>query len=200
MKYTTVLGAAMVLATIALVGAQEKGGGKGGKKGDGIQLPPMIHITIADFPDGGHIPPKYTCAAGNNSPSPAVSWTGAPPTTQSYVLIFHDPDPVLNGSATNDVLHWAIFDIPGDAKGLPEGVKSGDQADGSKQIGNITGMPTYLGPCPPPGHGDHHYTFEIYGLNAKLGLPASTSRQDLLNAMNGKVVAKGVYIGMFGQK
>ena len=57
-----------------------------------------------------------------------------------------------------------------------------------------------MGPCAPPGHGDHHYTFEIYALNSKLGLPASTSRADLLNAMNGKVVAKGVYIGIFGQK
>ncbi|HEY1241141.1 MAG TPA: YbhB/YbcL family Raf kinase inhibitor-like protein [Bryobacteraceae bacterium] len=178
--------------------AQEKKGG--GKKGGGIQLPPMIHIQISDFSDGGHIPSKYTCAAGQASPSPAITWSGAPASTQSYVLIMHDPDPVLGGSATNDVLHWAIFDIPGDSKGLPEGVKAGDQADGAKQIKNIAMMNAYLGPCPPAGHGDHHYTFELYGLSAKLGLPDSTSRADLLNAMNGKVVAKGVYIGMFGQK
>jgi Raf kinase inhibitor-like YbhB/YbcL family protein len=199
MRYLTalVIGVALVTSA-AFLGAQEKGG-KGGKKG-GIQLPPMIHLTVDSFTDGGNIPSKYTCAAGQNSPSPTISWTGAPATTQSYALIMHDPDPVLMGSATNDVLHWAIFDIPGDSKGLPEGVKAGDQADGSKQIGNITGMMAYLGPCPPAGHGDHHYTFEIYALNAKLGLPASTSRADLLNAMNGKVVAKGVFIGMFGQK
>jgi Raf kinase inhibitor-like YbhB/YbcL family protein len=97
-------------------------------------------------------------------------------------------------------LHWAIFDIPGDSKGLPEGVKPGDQADGAKQIKNIAMNNGYLGPCPPAGHGDHHYTFELFALNAKLGLPDSTSRADLMNAMNGKVVAKGVYIGMFGQK
>ncbi|PWT97069.1 MAG: YbhB/YbcL family Raf kinase inhibitor-like protein [Terriglobia bacterium] len=191
--------AATLLTLTAFVGAQEKKGeGKGGKKG--FQLPPMIHITVSDFPDGGHIPAKYTCAAGQMSPSPAISWSGAPANTQSYVLIMHDPDPVLGGSATNDVLHWGIFDIPGDAKGLPEGVKGGDQPDGTKQINNIANNPGYLGPCPPAGHGDHHYTFEIYGLNAKLGLPASTSRADLMNAMNGKVIAKGVYIGMFGQK
>ena len=56
-----------------------------------------------------------------------------------------------------------------------------------------------MGPCAPPGHGQHHYTFEIYPLNAKLGLPAITSRADLMAAMNGKVIAKGGYIGMFGQ-
>src|SRR5579872_309034 len=187
------------LAALAVTGgAQEKKGG--GKKGGGIQLPPMIHITISDFKDGGTIPSKYTCAAGPTSPSPAISWTGAPASTQSYALIMHDPDPVLGGSATNDVLHWAIFDIPGDSKGLPEGVKAGDQADGAKQIKNIAQNNGYLGPCPPAGHGDHHYTFELFALSAKLGLPDSTSRADLLNAMNGKVVAKGVYIGMFGQK
>jgi len=150
--------------------------------------------------DGGRIPAKFTCAASPMSPSPALTWSGAPANTQSYALIMHDPDPVLGGSATNDVLHWAIFDIPGDAKGLPEGVKPGDQTDGAKQINNIAGNPGYLGPCPPPGHGDHHYTLELFALNSKLGLPASTSRADLMNAMNGKVIAKGVYIGIFGQK
>ena len=111
----------------------------------------------------------------------------------------HDPDPVI-GSSVTDVLHWAIYDIPGSATGLPEGVKPGDQADGAKQINNIAGHPGYLGPCPPPGHGDHHYTLELYALNEKLNLPASASRQDLLNAMNGKVLSKGVYIGIFGRK
>src|SRR4051812_6315077 len=101
------LAAAALLASASVAGAQDKGG----KKKGGFQLPPMIHITIADFADGGRIPNKYTCAASPTSPSPAISWSGAPASTQSYVVILHDPDPVLGGSATNDVLHWAIFDI-----------------------------------------------------------------------------------------
>src|SRR3954465_184734 len=115
MRYTRYFLSAAALVAVASVGAQERGGrGRGG-----FQLPPMIHITIADFADGGRIPNKYTCAASPTSPSPAISWSGAPASTQSYVVILHDPDPVLGGSATNDVLHWAIFDIPADAKGLP---------------------------------------------------------------------------------
>ena len=199
MRFSNLLIATALLASVAIVGAQDKGKGKGGGKG-GFQLPPMIHITIADFPDGGHIPAKYTCAASPTAPSPAISWTGAPANTESYVVILHDPDPVLGGSAVNDVLHWAIFDIPGSATGLPEGVKNGEQADGSKNIKNLGNNNGYMGPCAPPGHGDHHYTFEVYALSAKLGLPDTTSRADLLAAMNGKVIAKGVYIGMFGQK
>jgi Raf kinase inhibitor-like YbhB/YbcL family protein len=185
--------AAALLASVAIVDAQDKGAKKQGGP------PPMISIKIADFADGARIPEKFTCAAGATSPSPAIAWSGAPAATQSFVLIMHDPDPVINGSV-NDVLHWAILDIPGNSKGLPEGVKSGDQSDGAKQINNIAGRPAYLGPCPPPGHGDHHYTLELYALSEKLGLPASTSRADLLNAMNGKVLSKGVYIGIFGRK
>jgi Raf kinase inhibitor-like YbhB/YbcL family protein len=185
--------AAALLISAAIVNAQDKGAKKQGGP------PPMISIKIADFADGARIPERFTCAAGQTGPSPAIAWSGAPSATQSFVLIMHDPDPVINGSV-NDVLHWAIMDIPGNSKGLPEGVKSGDQADGAKQINNIAGRPGYLGPCPPPGHGDHHYTLELYALSEKLGLPASTSRADLLNAMNGKVLSKGVYIGIFGRK
>jgi Raf kinase inhibitor-like YbhB/YbcL family protein len=185
--------AAALLISAAILNAQDKGAKKQGGP------PPMISIKIADFADGARIPESFTCAAGQTSPSPAIAWSGAPAGTQSFVLIMHDPDPVINGSV-NDVLHWAILDIPGNSKGLPEGVKNGDQADGAKQINNIAGRPGYLGPCPPPGHGDHHYTLELYALSEKLGLPASTSRADLLNAMNGKVLSKGVYIGIVGRK
>jgi Raf kinase inhibitor-like YbhB/YbcL family protein len=183
--------AAALIASVAVVNAQDKGAKKQGP-------PPMLSIKVADFADGARIPAKFTCAAGQNSPSPAISWSNAPAGTQSFVLIMHDPDPVIANS-TNDVLHWAIFDIPAASKGLPENVAKGDQASGAKQIKNIAGGDGYLGPCPPPGHGDHHYTLEVFALNAKLGVPASTSRADLMNAMNGKVLSKGVYIGIFGR-
>ena len=37
----------------------------------------------------------------------------------SIALILHDPDVAIGG---DDVLHWAIFNIPATATGLPEGV------------------------------------------------------------------------------
>ena len=185
--------AAMLLASFGV--AQEKGAKKGGPS-----LAAMMNLKVADYADGGRIPDKNTCVAGPASVSPAISWSGAPANTASYAVILHDPDAVLGGAASSDVLHWGLFDIAGDAKGLPEGVKNGDQADGAKHISNITGGPGYFGPCAPAGHGDHHYMLEVFALNAKLGLPASTSRADLMSAMNGKVVGKGVYVGIFGRK
>jgi hypothetical protein len=53
MRYTRrFVTTATLFASIAIVGAQDRGG----KKGGGFQLPPMIHIQIADFADGGRIP------------------------------------------------------------------------------------------------------------------------------------------------
>ncbi|MEQ1884963.1 MAG: YbhB/YbcL family Raf kinase inhibitor-like protein [Bryobacteraceae bacterium] len=196
MRITKILVVSLsMLAIAAFSNAQDKGGKKQGGGGP----PPMLTVKVDAFADGARVPEKFTCAAGQGSPSPAISWSGGPGGAASYAIIMHDPDPVI-GNSINDVLHWAIFDIPAGSKGLPEGVKPGDQANGAKQINNIAGQPGYLGPCPPPGHGDHHYTIEVYALNAKLGLPGSTSRADLLKAMDGKIVSKGVYIGIFGRK
>ena len=108
MRYTKlmsmVITTAALLASVATAGAQDKG-----KKKGGFQLPPMIHISIADFADGGRVPNKYTCAASPTSPSPAMTWSGAPATTQSYVVILHDPDPVLGGSAEHVLTGFGSF-------------------------------------------------------------------------------------------
>ena len=98
-----------------------------------------------------------------------------------------------------DVLHWAIFDIPGTATGLPEKVaNTATLPDGSVQINNIGGSPGFMNPCPPPPT-THHYIFEVYALDGKLGLPATTSRADLLKAMQGHVRSKGTYTGTYKQ-
>lgn len=49
----------------------------------------------------------------------------------------------------------------------------------------------------PPGPRYHHYVFELYALNANLDLPDTASRDDLLKAMDGKIVAKAAYVGRF---
>lgn len=193
---------ALAVGTLALAvsfgvaSAQDKGGkgkGKGGRGG----IPAPITLKIGLYPDGGTIPASMGCANGNMATSPAISWSGAPAGTAAYALILHDPDVAVNG---DDVLHWAIYNIPGTATGLPAAVPvKGQLDDGSMQINNIAGMPGFMGPCPPMPT-VHHYVFEIYALNAKLDpLPAGTSRLDMIKAMGSKVIAKGVYTGTYKQ-
>jgi Raf kinase inhibitor-like YbhB/YbcL family protein len=187
-----------LMATVAIIGAQEKGkggGGKGGGKG-GFSLPPTIQVTIEGVANG-----QFPAAnAGQGKGSPKISWTQVPAGTQAFALLMHDPEPVLNKNPLEDVTHWVVYDIPGTATGLPAGVTAGDQADGTKQGLGITGQQAYFGPGPPAGHGPHHYTFELWALDAKLGLPGGATRDALMAAMKGKVIGKGYVVATFENK
>jgi Raf kinase inhibitor-like YbhB/YbcL family protein len=143
------------------------------------------------FPDGGIVPQKY---AGRGGVQPAFKFSNAPAGTVAYAIIFHDID-VSIGSGTGDVLHWMAWNIPASANGIPEG----KLPEGSVQGNNMSNQPAYMGPGAPAGPRYHHYVFELYALNANLDLPATASRDDLLKALAGKVVAKSAYVGRFRQ-
>jgi Raf kinase inhibitor-like YbhB/YbcL family protein len=193
-----------ILATYGFVGALALAGlsvgmaqnGGGGKKGKGGGIPAPLKITISAFTDGGAIPAQYGCMANKNANlSPAIQWSGAPAGAETIALILHDPDVAIGDS---DVLHWAIFNIPATATGLPEGVPPmATLPDGAVQIKNIGQSIGYFNPCPPPPT-THHYMFEFYALDQKLDGGIAT-RDDLLKAMNGHIRAKGVYFGLFHQ-
>ena len=178
--------ALLLLGTFGSTGALAQGGGGGG--GGGFRLPPLLMESTA-FQDGGIVPQKY---AGREGVQPGFTFSNAPEGTVSYAIIFHDLDVSLQGS-TNDVLHWIAWNIPAAAKGIPEG----RLPEGSVTGKNIAGQNAYFGPGAPPGPRYHHYTFELYALNANLDLPNTAGRPELLAAMEGKIVAKAAYVGRF---
>ena len=95
-------------------------------------------MNIPGFPDGGHIPVKFSQAAPGVPPgegtSPTIEWANAPAGTQSFVLHMHDMDLARNRT-TDDQVHWVVWNIPASAAGLSEGAPKGSQlADGSYQI------------------------------------------------------------------
>ena len=169
--------------------AQEKG--KGNPPGPGLTL------TSPDFEDGGIIPNKYTQAVPD-AVSPKLEWTHVPPGTVSFALILHDPDAALQRK-TDDVLHWMIFNIPGTATELPQGVPAGkaELPDGAIQAKNLRGMPGFMGPGAPAAGPHHHYTFELFALDTKLSLGPDATRADVLSAMNGHILGKAVLVGRF---
>jgi Raf kinase inhibitor-like YbhB/YbcL family protein len=194
---TATLTAAMSLALLAQ--APPPGGGQGQGRGRGPQTPPLI-MTSTAWEDGGVIPDKYTQAAGPTAPSPALSWSQVPPGTQTFVLLMHDPEPVLQKGSKMDITHWLIWNIPATSTGLPEGVMAGDLPDGSRQVSLRSNG--YMGPGAPPGP-YHHYTFELYALDTKLDVPAGTpqeaanTRNAVVNAMDGHVLGKAVLVAKF---
>ena len=194
-----VMAVAMVPATAqAPQGASPAGGGQGG--GRGPQTPPLI-MTSTAWEDGGVIPNKYTQAAtGGMAVSPELKWTQVPAGTQSFVLLLHDPEPVLNKGSKMDITHWLMWNIPATATGLPEGVPMGELPDGSRQVSLRTNG--FMAPGAGPGP-YHHYTFELYALDTKLDVPqgtpmdAATTRVAVFNAMDGHVLGKAVLVARF---
>jgi Raf kinase inhibitor-like YbhB/YbcL family protein len=166
-----------------------KGGGKGAPKGPGMGL------SSPDFQDGGIIPDKFT-QADPMPVSPRLEWTNVPPNTESFVLIMHDPDNALNGG-TDDVLHWIMFNIPGTARSLAGGLPTTAQLpDGTIQAKGIRNV-GYMGPGNAAINPYHHYTLELYALNAKLTLGPDATRADIMKAMDTHTVGKAVLVGRF---
>ena len=143
---------------------------------------------------------KHAGRGENRSPAFEFNWsqtgnaTNAPTNLVSYAVVMHDIENA-NNRGTTDTLHWTIFNIPGAAKGIAEGLAAGDQPDGSRQGPGVRGG-SYFGPGAGVGP-FHHYVFEFYALDAKLELAADTTRQQLMTAMEGHVVGKAAYVGRF---
>jgi Raf kinase inhibitor-like YbhB/YbcL family protein len=157
----------------------------------------VMTLTSSAFSDGAAMPLKHTQAG--DEISPPLAWTGAPDSTRSFVLIVHDVDAAI-GNGTDDLLHWMVWNIPGSATSLAEGVGAGVMPDSARQI-SATG-PFYRGPGAPAGGPAHHYVFELYALDTLLDVPAvgqspPATRAAVLAAMAGHVRGKGVLIATF---
>jgi Raf kinase inhibitor-like YbhB/YbcL family protein len=165
----------------------------------------VLSVTSTAWPDGGEVPIKHAFRGENKSPAFEFHWSlgptpaAAPDGLQTYAVIFHDIENSTNKGVV-DTLHWTAFNIPGSAKGVPEGLGPGDLPDGTRNGPGIAargGNPgAYFGPGAGPGP-FHHYVFEFYALDTKLDLPATTTRDDILKAMEGHVLGKAAYTGRF---
>jgi Raf kinase inhibitor-like YbhB/YbcL family protein len=159
---------------------------------------PGLTLVTDGFTDGGIIPNRYTMAAdGGAAVSPRLTWTNVPDGTVSFALILHDPDTTLN-HRTDEVLHWMIFNIPGTARELPEGVPAQAQLpDGSVQAVNTGKKVGYMGMGASAAGPYHHYTYELFALDTKLSLGPDATQADVRAAMEGHILGKGVVEGRF---
>ena len=127
-----------------------------------------LQVSSSAFGQGKTIPKKYT--GEGEDVSPPLEWSDVPAGTKEFALICDDPD----APRTDPWVHWVIYKIPADAKGLPEGIErkprpktpaGAMQGQNSWPQGDNIG---YRGPMPPPGHGVHHYYFKLFALDSEL--------------------------------
>jgi Raf kinase inhibitor-like YbhB/YbcL family protein len=185
-----------LLAVFMFVAAMTAGAQTPGGQGGAPAAKPMV-MTVMGFADGADIPAKYTQAGEQTSP--AISWTNTPAGTVSFLLHMHDVEGTRNRT-TDDQLHWLVWNIPATATGLPEGIPMGAQLqNGAYQI-SASGL-VYRGPGAPATGPRHHYTFEIFALDTKVDMqPGSDpfeTRTNVMKAIQGHVLGKAVYVGLF---
>jgi Raf kinase inhibitor-like YbhB/YbcL family protein len=162
-----------------------------------VPTKPRLTLTTTAFEDGGIIPDMYTTAASGTAVSPHLVWSNVPDGTVSFALILRDPDTALM-KKTDEVLHWMIFNIPGTARELPQGVPATAQLpDGSIQLPNQGKKIGYMGMGAAAVGPYHHYTYALYALDTKLSLGPDATPADVLDAMQGHILMKAILVGRF---
>lgn len=151
-----------------------------------------MELKSPNFADGANIPPEFTCDGANLSP--AFVWSGVPASAQSLLLVCEDPD-----APGGTFHHWAFYDIPAQWSGLRAGFGVGSSLSGRHQAVNDFGRPGYGGPCPPHGHGVHHYHFRLSALSSHLDAAPSARCSEIRRRAGPHEIAVAELIGLYGR-
>jgi Raf kinase inhibitor-like YbhB/YbcL family protein len=157
-----------------------------------LVAPPAMtmKITSPAFAGGQPIPPRFTCEGEDISPP--LAWTGVPAEARSLALVCDDPD-----APRGIWVHWIAYHLPPGAGGLAAGLPSrATLADGTCQGTTDFGRTGYGGPCPPPGK-THHYHFKLHALDAAVPLAPGATKDELLRAIKGHVIAEARLVGTY---
>jgi Raf kinase inhibitor-like YbhB/YbcL family protein len=151
-----------------------------------------FELTSSAFAQGETIPVRYAC--DGDDVSPPLDWGDPPEGTQSFALVNDDPD-----APAGIWDHWILFNLPGEARSLPEGVPlEAELPDGSRQGQNSWRRLGYGGPCPPSG--THRYFFKLYALGTTLDLASSANKKQLLQAMEGHILGQAELMGVYSRE
>lgn len=150
-----------------------------------------ITVSSVAFKEGQPIPEQYT-AYGDGKSIP-LSWSDLPSGTRSVAVLMDDPD-----VKPEPFVHWLIYNIPPDIKGLDPGLPTNPRLDkprGALQGTNSTRSVGYFGPRPPRGDPPHHYHVKVFTLDRELQLDPGADREKLVSAMSGHILAQGELVG-----
>lgn len=145
-------------------------------------------LTSPAFKHNGKIPQKYTCQGADTNPPLRIE--NVPVDSKSLALIMDDPDVPPHIRKDRMWIHWVIYNIDPQTEFIEEGV-----GDIATQGQNTSGQNHYEGPCPPDR--EHRYFFKIYALDALLNLSEGATKEELLKAMQGHIIAQAELIGRY---
>ena len=180
---------ALALAALASCGASNRAANDT-QEGGNVESATLakLGLTSDAFQDGQAIPTQYTCDGTDQTP--VLTWGDPPSGTKSFAIVIDDPD-----APSGTFRHWGVFDIPASARSI-----GGAQHVGT-EVTNDFGKPGFGGPCPPKGHGPHHYHFKVFALDTdKLEIPSGAKVKDVEDAAAKHAIARGELIGTYERR
>ena len=137
------------------------------------------------FRDGEALDPSFT-AGEEDAVAPPLEWTTPPAGAQELAIVVEDPDAPQSAHGPEPFCHWLIWGLAPQQGKLLEG-------EAPPRVGkNSFGNSEWLLPDPPTGHGPHDYVFQLFALDRPLTLMPGATRGDLVEAMQGHVIAAAV--------
>jgi len=149
-------------------------------------------LRSAAFRHGEQLDPSFT-AAEEDAVAPPLEWSAPPPGTQELALVVEDPDAPQSAHGAEPFCHWLVWGLAPQKGQLLEG-------ESPPRVGkNAFGNSEWLLPDPPTGQAPHDYVFQLFALDRPLALMPGATRDDLIGAMEGHVLATAVLTGTYAR-
>lgn len=145
-----------------------------------------LRLTSAAFANGEELDPSFT-ADEEDAVAPPLEWSQPPARTVEMALIVEDAD-------AGAKCHWLVFGLAPQRGKLMEGEAP------PKAGKNGAGTADWLLPAPPHDDAPHRYVFQLYALDAPLGLAQGASRKALVEAMEGHVLSVALLTGTYARE
>ena len=153
----------------------------------------QLKLVSGAFENGASIPKRYTCEGEDLSPP--LAWMGVPAGARSLALIVDDPDAPDPAAPKMTWVHWVLYNLPAETTHLDQGIAPSQLSRGTLQGRNDWKRAAYGGPCPPIGR--HRYFHKLYALDTLLPDLKQPTKDQLLKAMQGHVLAQAELIGTY---
>jgi len=147
---------------------------------------PEITVKSVAFEPDSALP--VSCTVDGVGSPPPLTWAHVPEQTRSVAVVCEDPDAPL----PKPFVHWLVYDIPAQVNAIDA------DSSGACRLGENSKKATGFAPvAPPPGHGLHHYHFQVFALDTALDLAPGAGRAALVERMAGHVLAWGELVGTY---
>jgi hypothetical protein len=151
----------------------------------------VVLVRSDAFADGAAMPKRHAARDEGQNVSPMLAWSNPPAGVEEWAVICEDREA--------GKVHWVIYGIMKDARGLQEGVLHDEiltRPMGAKQGDSAFGDTGYAGPNPGKG-ATQKLKFIVYALKKPVDLPEGANAAELREAMKGLVIGRGEIEGTY---